>query len=124
MLVRKEGGWGWRTPTLGFVERQEARPGFLLFQLLCDPFLCQPCLCLLASGQLAMAGLAHHRSLPSQEHGWRSGKERAALKLTFLVLPEDWVGGRTPSVYLTLGHDNSCSLGLQRPGFRLLWLHQ
>lgn len=45
----------------------------LLLQLLCHPFLCQPCLCLLASGQLAMDGLAHQRSLPSQDHGWRSG---------------------------------------------------
>lgn len=71
MLVRKEGGGG--DTTLGSAEGQEARPGLLLLQLLCDAFLCQPCLCLLASGQVAMAGLAHHRSLPNQEHGWRCG---------------------------------------------------
>lgn len=73
------GGGGEHELTLGSAKRQvpaegqEARPGFPLLQLLCNHFLCQACLCLLASRQLAMAGQAHRRSLPSLELGWRQG---------------------------------------------------
>lgn len=120
MLLGKEAGMGVGNTETQLCERQvpsegqEARPGRLLFPLLCGPSLRQPCLCLLVQGA-GRDDQAHHRLLAARGAAWRKGWKAAPSPLSWSYPETRGVGGLALSSPQSLAVTNVVHLDFKGP---------